>query len=237
MARRRRPAEGERAAIGGYYPQYLVSSDLVLRRLDEGRLEWVRLADPEAGRVDDLQIGVPARVDAYQFKWSGHAGTFNFSDLVQETRDAQNDALTRPSLIAQLADGWQRLRVVHSGRRVVVHLVTNDIPGPNTAGIPAGSPAPARRTFALFLSEGWAAARAGAAPPTWQPALEKLRELTGLNPQDFNEFLRDCELEFRAALPSQSSETREADLRWRNLNLLVAFLQETIQTGNVIEMR
>ena len=57
MARSRKPAEGERAAIGGYYPQYLMSSNLVLRRLDEGRLEWVRLANPEAGRLDDFQIG------------------------------------------------------------------------------------------------------------------------------------------------------------------------------------
>jgi hypothetical protein len=29
-------------------------------------LEWVRLADPEAGRLDDFQIGTPDRVDAVQ---------------------------------------------------------------------------------------------------------------------------------------------------------------------------
>lgn len=51
------PAMGERRAIGGYHPQYRVAAGLIIRALRNGALEWIRVADPEAGRVDDLQIG------------------------------------------------------------------------------------------------------------------------------------------------------------------------------------
>jgi hypothetical protein len=232
MARAPRPAEGERAAIGGYYPQYLVSADLILRRLDEGRLEWVRLADPEAGRLDDFQIGTPNRVDAYQFKWSTHAGTFTYSDLVREARE---EGVVRPSLIAQLSDGWKRLRAVHRDRRVVVHLTTNDIPSPNTVTLPVGDPEPERRTFAVFLADGWGPARRGENVGVWLPALEELRRLTGLTAEQFAAFSRDCELEFATSLPCQSSETRQAALRWQQLQALLGFLQQSVQR-RVVEL-
>jgi hypothetical protein len=48
--------EGERRAIGGYYPQYRVAAALILRGLPDGTLDAIRLADPEAGRIDDIQI-------------------------------------------------------------------------------------------------------------------------------------------------------------------------------------
>lgn len=66
------PAMGERRAIGGYHPQYRVAAGLILRAFRDGTLESVRVADPEAGRVDDLQIATRGRLDAYQIKWSRH---------------------------------------------------------------------------------------------------------------------------------------------------------------------
>lgn len=93
------PAMGERRAIGGYYPQYRVAAGLILRALRDGTLEWIRVADPEAGRVDDLQIATGGRLDAYQVKWSRFPQTITFNDLVRTSAD-------RPSLINQLADGW-----------------------------------------------------------------------------------------------------------------------------------
>lgn len=116
------PAAGERRALGGYHPQYRLAASLVLRALRDGALEWLRLADPEAGRLDDVRIGTPGRIDAYQVKWSRDATTFTFNDLV-----ARPDATT-PGLIAQLADGWRRLGSMHTGREVVVHLATERLP-------------------------------------------------------------------------------------------------------------
>jgi hypothetical protein len=64
------PAMGERRAIGGYHPQYRVAAGLIIRALRNGTLEWIRVADPEAGRVDDLQIADGGLLDAFQVKWS-----------------------------------------------------------------------------------------------------------------------------------------------------------------------
>ncbi|MGB9133454.1 MAG: hypothetical protein WCB90_12740, partial [Methanosarcina sp.] len=63
------PAEGERAAICGYNSQYRISASLILLRLQERNLDWIRIADLEGGRLDDFQIGNNYRVDAYQIKW------------------------------------------------------------------------------------------------------------------------------------------------------------------------
>jgi hypothetical protein len=68
------PAEGERRALRSLAAQYRVASKLVLDALFDGELEWVRLVDPEAGRLDDIVIGRPSRVDAYQVKWSDYRG-------------------------------------------------------------------------------------------------------------------------------------------------------------------
>jgi len=102
-ARPTAPAEGERAAIGGYAAQYRDSAYLILHALQEQTIECVRLADPAAGRVDDFQLERSGQLDAYQFKWSRYRGKFSLSDL--QTKDGTN-----PPLIQQLSDGWKRLR-------------------------------------------------------------------------------------------------------------------------------
>src|SRR5688572_26888604 len=96
------PAAGERRAMGGYLPQYVGAAGLVLEALRRGTLQWLRVADPEAGAMDDLQIASPGRLDAYQFKWSGYAGPFTFNDLVGPTPES--------SITRVLADGWTLLR-------------------------------------------------------------------------------------------------------------------------------
>jgi len=142
------PAEGERRAITGYYPQYLISASVIIQNLREENLQWIRVADPEAGRVDDLQIGTQSRVDAFQVKWSQYGGNFTFNDLVASSNI--------PSLIAQLADGWRRLRKIHSDCRVVVHLVTNEIPSVSVSQkMPVGDLPPIPPHFAAFIEQAW----------------------------------------------------------------------------------
>lgn len=116
-----RPGDGERRAAGGLNAQYRANAQLILHHLHERKLQWIRVADPDAGRVDDLQIGSESRVDAYQIKASQYPGSFTFNDLVKPRPDA-------PNLLAQLAEGWTTLRSRDATRRVVVHLVTNNIP-------------------------------------------------------------------------------------------------------------
>src|SRR4051812_7397732 len=101
-----KPGEGERRAMSGYRPQYLVGAGAILEKLKSGDLEWIRVADPEVGRVDDLQIASTARLDAYQVKWVQYSGAVTLHDLISPKDN-------KPPLIAQLADGWQRLRALY----------------------------------------------------------------------------------------------------------------------------
>src|SRR4030095_8527148 len=131
-------AFGERRAIGGYYPQYRIAAFLILRALREEGFEFIRVADPEAGRVDDFQIGKRGRVDAFQMKWGRYGGPITFGALTD-----------KDGLIAQLGDGWKRLRDLYPKARVVVHLVTNRIP--SVADNVAGT----GRHTAAFIEEVW----------------------------------------------------------------------------------
>jgi hypothetical protein len=196
------PAEGERRAAGGYRPQYLVGAATILDALKKGDMEWVRVADPEAGRVDDLQIASTARVDAYQVKWAKYGGTVTLRELVRDTDE-------EPSLIAQLADGWRRLRVLHPHRRVVVHLVTNKYPSISTQGMPEADHPPTPYHLAAFIEQAWLPAKRNrtvdpAGP--WAFVWEALRTAAGLAPEEFSKFVVDCSLDFRVVLPEDNAD-------------------------------
>jgi hypothetical protein len=195
------PAEGERRAQSGYQGQYQVSALIIYQSLRHGRLEAVRIADPEAGRVDDLQLVTAGRVDGFQVKWSEFPGAFTWNDLTKEA--AGKDKEKKPPLIAQLADGWKRLRSRGGGRRAVVHLVTNDLPSsaPN-ANLPVGEEAPKPKHFAAFLEQVFFPAhRRGIDEPltvleSWGHTWDQLVLASGLTAAEFQEFVRDCVLSF-----------------------------------------
>ncbi|MDY7076577.1 MAG: ATP-binding protein [Chloroflexota bacterium] len=198
-----RPGEGERRAARGYRPQYLASAAAILDALKKGDMEWVRVADPEAGRVDDLQIARTARVDGYQVKWKQYRGTVTLRDLVHGTNK-------EPSLIAQLADGWRRLRTLHPRRRVVVHLVTNAIPSSSTSAWrpEIGSP-PTPYHFAAFIAQAWRPTQLRGRldlEGEWAAVWESIRTAGGLSADEFPAFVLDCSLDFEAILPEEGTD-------------------------------
>ena len=197
------PSEGERGAISGYYAQYSVSASLILQELREDRLEWIRVADPKALRVDDLLLGIQGRVDAYQVKWTQYEGTLTFRDLA-------GDGSHTSSLIEDLARGWRQLKETYSSHRVVVHLVTNAFPSTSPqARLPVGDSFPTPSHFAAFLAQVWEPAHRSplgdslAIPSEWLTTWDTLRASSLLSEGDFEAFVRDCELELR--YPSQHS--------------------------------
>ncbi len=189
------PGEGERRAVGGYHAQYFTSASLILRDLLGGSLQWIRVADPKAGGVDDLLIGSPGRVDAYQVKSARYARPFTFRDLTVPQSST-------PSLIRQLANGWLILKQRYGQSRVVVHLVTNQIASSGIAKLPIGDPPPAPKHFAAFVRQAWEPAHGTASdtalniPLEWQTTWNEVRSASGLSPSDFEKFVRDCSLEF-----------------------------------------
>src|SRR5260221_33809 len=183
--------------MGGFHPQYLGAASLILTHLRDGRLQKIRLADPDARRVDDFQVESLARIDAYQMKWEGYPGAFSFRDLL--------------ALFPDLAEGWKALRARYPSHHIVVHLVTNRYPSVNDT-LPAGATAPQPSHFAAFLEQAWIPSRkapAGQAesiPPSWQPAWEALRDASLLSPSEFADFVQDCEFELSNRLPDMHGQ-------------------------------
>lgn len=194
---------GERRAIGGYHPQYRVAASLILRALRDGALEWIRVADPDAGRVDDIQVATPIVLDAYQVKWSRFPQTITFNDIVRSTAD-------HPSLIHQLADGWRRL-TAQSQRHVTVHLLTDDFPSTNDH-VPTASRANIADHFAAFLAEAWQPKTQDRNHPLserWSHAWGLLAEASGLDPTEFDTFVTNCRLDVAYRLPDDVSDESE----------------------------
>lgn len=228
------PGEGERRAIGGYYPQYRVAAALTLRGLRDGTLDAIRLADPEAGRIDDIQIIGRTKLDAFQVKWSRYGEALTFRDLTRPEGSS-------PPLIAQLGEGWNRLRAANIGKRVVVHLVTNRRPSANDH-IVGSTNQPAHT--AAFIEEAWRSMRHHGSPDPWQPpsawasTWEALREASTLTPTEFSEFVRDCELEFGYELPgAELSPTTDSEIFAQDLQQLVeALFAAVFDPSHIIEL-
>lgn len=223
------PAEGERAAICGYDAQYRISASLILRRLQERNLEWIRIADPKGGRLDDFQIGSNYRVDAYQMKWSEHPDNFTLNDLTAGSEE-------KPSLILQLAGGWKELSKKYPDSRIIVHLITNKIPSASTSQkMPDENPPPTKKHFAGFIEQCWKLAQKipidsdWEFTPEWRNTWNEIREASRLSIKDFKIFVRSCELEFRYDLPKiDTPTTREQIIIKQDLDDLTLALIDMV---------
>jgi len=233
MSRRTAPGEGERYATRGYVGQYRTSAALILQYLRAGTLAWIRVADPQAGRVDDLQIGTESRVDSYQVKWSEDAHPLTFRKLTRGEADGT------PSLIGQLADGWQRVCNAHVGARVVVHLVTNDI-----ASTSDHIPGSQGGSFAAFLREAWYPARetargsAPSIPDRWHAAWDCVYVASGLSLDDFHAFIHDCDIDMGFAIQElQTPPSAEREFAAADLDHFRHALQDAVaDPRNVVEL-
>jgi len=114
---------GERRARWGYGYQDKVATDRLLRILkDDLRggfavFEGVRLADLQAGRVDDFVLVWSRQVEGNSIKWSREASAMNWGDLIGTE-----------GLVRELAEGFLELRRKWPDRTVTVRLQTNRPP-------------------------------------------------------------------------------------------------------------
>lgn len=182
------PASGERRARSGYRGQDKVSADLMYSNILNGTLEFIRVADPFAGRVDDFQIGTQSHIDAYQVKWSRVQGNFTFNNLISPEEN-------KPSLLFQLVDGWVRIQRHNPIFRVRVHLITND--NISTRDRPYGI----GLSFKKFYEEVWMSIKIGSIgsetiPTQWQSHWDDLIQKTQLKESDLVLFIKNSELHF-----------------------------------------
>lgn len=228
------PSDGERAALAGYIPQYRIAAELIYRSLTYGTLEWLKLADPEAGRVDDIQIATNNRLDAYQVKWGRASCQLSFNELITDKKRGAKPP--KPSLINQLADGWIKLKTVNPDRQVHVHLITRDIPSVS-AKIPIDDDPPANPDFPGFISDCWDDrkwSRGGleATPKGWRQAIQKIQAASKLKDDDFINFLQSTELHFGHQIPSESIyRGRDDERRESKINEIVTLLMHLVANG------
>lgn len=189
-------SSGEIAATSGLWHQYAISAGIIVSTLEKGDLEWIRVTDPEAKKVDDFQIATTARLDAYQVKWEQYPGSVTLHGLTQKDD---------PSLFRQLSDGWQALQKSYPDRRVVVHYVTNAYPSASSGGkMPAADDLPTPGHFSAFVAQAWKPARRDGKVDLegpWAAVWSQIRKATGLGREAFCSFVADCELNLKSSAP------------------------------------
>ncbi|MXY34486.1 MAG: ATP-binding protein, partial [Boseongicola sp. SB0664_bin_43] len=203
------PASGERAALRGYRWQYDHIASRVYDALLNGDLESMRLADPDAGRVDDLVLIRKGRIDCYQFRSVGHDRALTFNDVVgkQRTRSGKD----APSLLRALADDWNRLR--DQWGNVYVHLVTQKFASVHDHVVGKEEPdKPSPDHFSAFLKQVLEPLHSKEASLDdvevgWRSALERFGKASGLSPDKFGEFLQSMHIHVAAGpgLPTPPS--------------------------------
>ena len=172
------PAEGERQAMRGYMRQYDQAAVLAYIGLQHGGLEWLGVADRSAGIADDIVLGFQGRVVGHQFKTSRLPGRFSLRTLL----------MGAAGLLVPLATAWRQLCASSEGRAVEVRLVTNDHPmvDDSLTGDSGADSATFLREYTADPSPTlvqWRASR-------WRPFIDALQTKSGLNEQDFEQFLR-----------------------------------------------
>ncbi|MEY8758952.1 NACHT domain-containing protein [Chryseobacterium tongliaoense] len=110
-------AKGERAAIGGYLPQFDEFARFVYINLFNKTLSWIRVADPEAEKLDDILYSTNTEVHAYQIKWTIADSVITFKQFM--------------NLFPKIFESWKKLKEKYTGKTVVPHLITNKIASVN----------------------------------------------------------------------------------------------------------
>ncbi len=228
----KKPADGERVARIGYEAQDKRAAHLIYNILLEGRLDWFRIADPEAGRVDDIQVAtVDGDLHAYQVKWAETTTTISFAEFIHS--GSGDD----PSLITQLADGWQQLGQTHPDKHVYVYLIHRHIPAPKSPLqdsriiLPLDNPPPLQSNFQAFIrdcfqNKNWLSSGLDEIPTGWRAAIEALKQATGLSDdKDFLTFLKAVSLHFNYQFPEQENPpNRNANRREKDVDQLARLI-------------
>ncbi len=209
--------DGERTAMLGYVPQYEIAASLIYEALLDGSLEWFRVADPDAGSLDDILIATTGKLDAYQVKWAEYTGAISYADFVRDGTTKKGDE--KLSLFRQLTEGWADLNESYKERTVKVHLLHKLVPSSNPkAQIPMGETPPQHAHFQSFLKEcwldrSWCEIGLDQVGVDWKEVLLDLQRRSKFNDDQFLTFIRCCELEFNYKRPAETPVTNQGQAR------------------------
>ena len=221
---------GERRARWGYGYQDKTATERILQFLREDlrngvrEFEGVRLADLEAGRVDDFVLVWKGSVEGNSIKWSGGTTELTWGDLIGAS-----------GLLQDLADGWNRLRSRWTGRNVTVRLHTNRAVSRKKHHAQLIS----SFSVAEFVEKHWPSGPVAVDSEELREAWRKISEHVDLTGPKLWNFVANCELAFEQDEPPG---TGDDSLDWRHYCRQFDSLHKAIATwltdnpeGNFIE--
>ncbi|GFJ93368.1 ATP-binding protein [Phytohabitans rumicis] len=243
----RAKASGEQDAVRGYGYQYDHVAATAYDLYRERRHFTLRLVDPEVGAVDDCvlvlaPVTASAGPEVHGYQYKSAAGNLTLAGLLAAGKTRKGEP--KPSLLAELLDGWRKLSARHGGNEVAVHLVT---PGalsrrdrPLTAAVKAvrGAvfPAPSRQHTAAFVESVLQPLASGGrlqdVDPAWNPILEWIREQIGMQESEVEPFLAALRIdtETASAMPAHPDRL-PPEQRSEDIGHLAAVLHRRVQDG------
>ncbi len=222
---------GERAAIGGYLPQYDEFAIKVYDAMLVGELEEIRVADKEenVGKVDDIVYVTYNDVFAYQLKWTNVDDTMSYMDF--------------KALIPKIVDGWRKLRNLYPDKTVHPRLLTNKslTSGDDTIKSLVGKDVGG---FKAYEKELLQKLKAGDnIDKRWEKALEELKSESKLTEEEWSDFWKVFSFVFEykqeiIAVSDAVKEQRVLDIIFINRMIQeMAARKEVIQTTREIIAR
>lgn len=232
------PAEGERRAAIGFAGQYGLAARIVCDHLSA--LEWIHLADPDAGIADDFQFKAGATRHALQVKWAQYPESFTWSELT-------STAASRDALLAGLARAWTAIRTTWDGP-LVVHLCTNGQPSvspPAAASVLGSATVNGPKHLAAFLARSFQPTQRAVRDnlldmgdvrslevfAEWEPVWTELQRVSRLGDDDFLRFVEDLEFDFGIGALDEVQSTLDGavDLQTQDdLRILAGELQACV---------
>lgn len=173
-------ASGERAAIGGYLPQFDEFAWFVYLNLINNELEWIRVADPKAEKLDDIQYSTHSELHAYQVKWTIADANISFANFIE--------------LIPLISGSWKTLKTNNPSKKVIPHLITNKTVSSHDS-LKVGDTKIG--SFETFLTEVWNKLQSNQkVEAKWNPIIAELKKTTKLGDSDFDEFVRVFDFQY-----------------------------------------
>ncbi|MCX8534346.1 NACHT domain-containing protein [Chryseobacterium luquanense] len=156
-------ARGERAAISGYLPQFDEFARFVYINLINKSLIWIRVADPEAEKLDDILYATNNEIHAYQIKWTIADATITYKNFLE--------------LFPLLFSSYKKLKKTNPSKIIIPHLITNKKASQNDK-IKLQDDSTA--DFATFLSDVLEKIKRGTSPEKkWNNLITELQNFCG----------------------------------------------------------
>lgn len=213
---RKIPLSGERAAMGGFLPQFDAFAWFVYKELIYDNLTWVRVADPKAEKLDDVQYSTQTEIHAYQIKWSNQSpkNPFSYNNFKE--------------LFLECISSWRSLKNEHTSenKKIIAHLLTNR---PLSSNDSIKDPDTSQKigTFNDFHKEVWGRLKIGQdIEKEWENILENLISSSGLSDQEFYNFIEHFEFQPEYTHHEFSISNLTVDKQQEDLLKISRFLQE-----------